>query len=320
MSSSISSTEALSTTVTAYAWTGAANASPSVKRVNDVETRRNDIVDPRFTNVNAWYRNPNATNDYTGPGSVKVTATAAIASGLLITYTASAMAPGQVGTYKAASYAITNTGTVPHTIYGNIRAYGSNASTDGPNSPDVVIAPGQTVTFTLPAVLPTAANELGYRALIRTRGMAAGESLIVSQAQGETVAGPDAQPGPYFDGTTAGSTVVSYATSRPLYVLGYESQRASAHVFHDVIGRANPDVTLRPAGLRTGTLSYLFASEAEAAECERMHSGTAVLTLDDPELPTIAMPYVADGAISRQLDPQSRALWLVGVAYREVRP
>lgn len=319
MSGSISSTEVLSSVTTSQAWSGTANASASRQLVNGVEVRRNDVLDPLFTNANAWYRNPSATYDFTGPGSVKMTTTAALAVGSLLTYTTSGLAPGVSGVYKAASYLVTNTGTAAQTIYANIRAYGTSASTDGPTSADLTIAPGQSALLVVPAVLPTAANEQGYRALVRNRvAMAAGQSLVFAQAIGETVASDAAAPGTYFDGAMPSSTVERRASSRPIQVVGYESSRQSANVFHEVIGRSYPDVTLRPAGLRTGTFSFLFDNEVDAAECERMHSTTAVLTLDDPEVPTAATRYVADGQISRRLDSESMVLWVVSVAYQEV--
>lgn len=104
----------------------------------------------------------------------------------------------------------------------------------------------------------------------------------------------------------------------PLVVDGYESTRQSQNVFNNVIGRSLPDVFLNPASPRTGTLTMLFATEADALACEALHTGTALLTFSDSDLPSATMTYVADGSITRRLDPESRALWLVTVDFREV--
>jgi hypothetical protein len=125
--------------------------------------------------------------------------------------------------------------------------------------------------------------------------------------------------GTYFDPNTPARTDTVYASSQPVLVTGYQSRRQTAHVFHDVLG-GGQDVTLRPASPRSGTLSCLFTSEAEALNCENIHTGTDILTFADSDLPTTGMTYVADGAITRALDSQSRALWTVDIDYREVTP
>jgi hypothetical protein len=191
---------------TNYSWSGATNASPSVQTVDGVETRRNDIVDPLFTNSNAWYKNPNATYDFTQPGGVSMVVNATTAAGTFVTYPSAGMAPGEFGSPKAASYKITNTGTSSFTVYANTRAYGAASSTDGPSSPDYIIAPGATVLIRVPAVTPTADNLLGYRALIRIKGtMTAGQSLIVSEHIGETVATTSDVAGEFFSGASVGT-------------------------------------------------------------------------------------------------------------------
>ncbi len=46
---------------------------------------------------------------------------------------------------------------------------------------------------------------------------------------------------------TAGASVIT-----PLLVEGFEAARSGGAIVHTILGRANPDVTLRPAGTRTG--------------------------------------------------------------------
>ena len=116
------------------------------------------------------------------------------------------------------------------------------------------------------------------------------------------------------------STISDGATSiTPLQVTDYKSTRQSRNILHDVQGKAFPDATAMPAGPRTGTLTFLFGNEADALRCEIMHTGTAVLTFTDSDVSSAGMTYLADGSINRILDPQTRALWLVEVAFQEVQ-
>lgn len=109
-----------------------------------------------------------------------------------------------------------------------------------------------------------------------------------------------------------GSTTIT-----PIQVLGYTSARPANNVFHPTLG-GGLDVTLIPAGLRTGTLTFLFDNEDDAAACESVHSLTAVLRLLDPDLDTVGMFYVPNGSITRALDEDTRAVWTVAVDFQEV--
>ncbi|WP_182501103.1 hypothetical protein [Frigoribacterium faeni] len=130
------------------------------------------------------------------------------------------------------------------------------------------------------------------------------DSVLITEAQNDQT---------YFDGSSDART----AASNPIQVVGYESNRESKNVFHDVLG-GGQDAALSPAGLRTGTLTYKFLTEADAYECELMHSGTGVLKFRDDHLTTIGMAYVPDGSITRELNVEGRVFWLVSVAFREV--
>lgn len=111
------------------------------------------------------------------------------------------------------------------------------------------------------------------------------------------------------DGTT---------TITPLLVTGYESTRQSRNVIHDIIGREDPEVTLRVAGLRTGTLEMLVSTLANALALEALHTPGVVMTLADVDLPGLNMDYVTSGDIGVQLDDETRDRWLVTVDYQEV--
>lgn len=111
---------------------------------------------------------------------------------------------------------------------------------------------------------------------------------------------------------------VGGATITPLLVIGYESTRTARNVVHQILNRANPDVSLRPATLRTGTLTMLCASLAIAQSLEQLHLQDGIMRLQDADLPAAAMYYVPNGSITVTLDPEGRRRALVAVDFHEV--
>lgn len=105
-------------------------------------------------------------------------------------------------------------------------------------------------------------------------------------------------------------------TVAPLVVDGYESTRAPRTIVHEVLNNPNPSVSLKPAGLRTGTLSAVFATRADAVECEAMLAAAAVLTLTSTV--DVGMTFVVHEDITVTLDDSTRAVWLVSFGYQEV--
>lgn len=114
---------------------------------------------------------------------------------------------------------------------------------------------------------------------------------------------------------TRGTTTVT-----PTLVLGYKSIRRAKNLIHVIIGRPDPDVTLKPAGLRTGKLELFCLDLAAALAVEALHAGEGVCELEDTDLPALNMLYVASGEIELELDPETRARWVVRVDYQEVAP
>jgi hypothetical protein len=107
-------------------------------------------------------------------------------------------------------------------------------------------------------------------------------------------------------------------TTTPLLALGYETSRESANILHWILGRPDPDVTLRTAKLRRGTLRLLYADETSAARACQLHAAAEVWTLTDDDLPTANMRYVVQGTIDRKLDEATSLRWLVTIGYQEV--
>ena len=103
----------------------------------------------------------------------------------------------------------------------------------------------------------------------------------------------------------------------PILVDGYLSARQSNNVFNQVIGGVT-DVTLRPMSARVGTLRLLYATEEDALDAEYTLMQQEALKFANSELPSADMTFVVDGQITRQLDPESRYLWIITVDFREV--
>jgi hypothetical protein len=115
---------------------------------------------------------------------------------------------------------------------------------------------------------------------------------------------------------TSGATIIT-----PDIVDGYDSAREAQTILHRVIGRADPDVTLRAAGTRSGTLSLVFGVEAEAYAAEQALAAPDVWTLTDPDRLTIGMVFVvAGGTLDRALVNETRDGWTLSVPFVEVLP
>ncbi|MFE6733428.1 hypothetical protein [Microbacterium sp. NPDC057650] len=109
----------------------------------------------------------------------------------------------------------------------------------------------------------------------------------------------------------------------PLQVNGYEATRDVRTIVHPILNRSSPDVTFRAPGLRSGTLSCLFADEAAAVTAYGALSVPQVLVLSDADVASIGMSFVV-GPEGEQLtiglDPTTRRRWLVTVPFVEVTP
>lgn len=131
----------------------------------------------------------------------------------------------------------------------------------------------------------------------------------------------------------------------PTAIEGYETESASGNIAQPVAGRAGNDYSLRPASLRVGTLTLVFASgtasssefvldadgyivrvdvpaqggEEASAAAEAAHRLPQVLTLASAPIGTALMRYVAreGGRIKRTLNA-STGTWRVLIDFEEV--
>lgn len=108
-------------------------------------------------------------------------------------------------------------------------------------------------------------------------------------------------------------------TITPEVVNGFESARETRTIVHTVLGRPEPDITFRDPGLRSGTLTLVFATGAASAAAEANLSIPQVLTLTDPDAPEVAMSFVvAGGMIDARLDLDTQTVWTLAVPFQEV--
>lgn len=106
----------------------------------------------------------------------------------------------------------------------------------------------------------------------------------------------------------------------PLLSLIYDTDRFSRNIVHTILGRAESDITIKPASLRVGELSFLFADRLGARRAEEQHATPGVFILLDLDVQGTTMYYVTTGSIRTTLDPETRTRWIVTVEYQEVEP
>lgn len=116
------------------------------------------------------------------------------------------------------------------------------------------------------------------------------------------------------------ATTITFGTSTltPISVEGYDSASPVNNIVHEILGRSNPDVTLRPAGLRTGTLTLHFTNETQSRTAENLARTAGVGILISTERTTLGMTFVVgNGTVTRRLTEYGS--WVVTFPYQEVQ-
>lgn len=106
-------------------------------------------------------------------------------------------------------------------------------------------------------------------------------------------------------------------TVTPTLVLDYAYDREARTIAHTVLDRSDPDVTLRPVGLRTGTLNLFCADRSTATAVEELHRTPAPLFLASDDEATADMAYVVTGRLGVSWDADNDR-WKVTADYAEV--
>ena len=115
------------------------------------------------------------------------------------------------------------------------------------------------------------------------------------------------------DGTT---------TITPILITGWQTARDGGNVLHNIIDRADDEVTFHPATLRTGELEALVLTLEAALTLETLLAKPQKLTLTDADHPGVNMTFVVPegGSITVTLDDETRELATVAWDFAQVSP
>ncbi|WP_270353453.1 hypothetical protein [Microbacterium testaceum] len=113
------------------------------------------------------------------------------------------------------------------------------------------------------------------------------------------------------------ATLISGTTTlNPLALSEYTSdQNTGGAILHTILGRPDPDVTLRPLGLRTGVMTLDFTTEALSNAARIALARAGGWTLTHTERTSVNMRFIARG-VSRPIERDGR--WKVTVRYEEI--
>lgn len=280
--------------------------------------------------------NPYAVKAYVGYGTQNITPNVAATTnpdGLTqanaVTYSSSSPMPGVIlaaglpaGTYTVSAWV--NFVSASPTAVAAFAVVGSAVQ---PSPPPPAIATWVRRSWT--TVVPAGAS-LGFR--LSTVGGAGGEfritGVLVEHSPtltnffgGESLNWSDnifAWTGVQDASTSTWSTYDPDTASTAIFALGYHVQRPVRTIVHDVPFAATQPVTFKPAGLRSGTIQYLFADRDACRRAEIIHSRAGYITLTDPDWPDQPMRYVPTGTVSTDLDDETRVRWILETGFQEI--
>lgn len=95
-------------------------------------------------------------------------------------------------------------------------------------------------------------------------------------------------------------------------------RHSTSRVVTDASGLSMAVVHGPRARLRQAQLVLLYNDEDEARIAEDMHAYGGIMRIEDPERPTHNMDYVVTGSITRELDPETRKVWILTIDVTEV--
>lgn len=88
-------------------------------------------------------------------------------------------------------------------------------------------------------------------------------------------------------------------------------------IVHSILGRADPDITLRPSGLRRGEFTVVFPTGAAAAAARAVLAVPQPLTLSNSGVAEVAMQFVvAGGDLGEVLN--GGGVWSLSVPFQEI--
>lgn len=118
---------------------------------------------------------------------------------------------------------------------------------------------------------------------------------------------------------TATITIVGGATvATPLLVVvdSLKTRRASNNKVHQLLS-GGVALTIRAAAPRTGELVLLYSSKSAAESARDSFAQPAVFTYVD-DAPTESLTFVVTDQVSCEIEPETKARWIVTVPYQSV--
>lgn len=118
------------------------------------------------------------------------------------------------------------------------------------------------------------------------------------------------------------------AEIQPRSLTEYRTRRESGNIVHPILGKPYPDITLRPAAARSGSIEMRLPVEASgwgrrgtwAEEClARGEVCSIINTLTSSLKNEVWMFFVVTGDISKELDP-TKTEWVVKFDFQEIEP
>lgn len=117
------------------------------------------------------------------------------------------------------------------------------------------------------------------------------------------------------------TTISSGASSfTPELVLGWNANQTSGNILHTIIGRTDPDVTLKAATLRSGTLEFLFLTSTAATAARAILEAGAAFSITADETWLTGFDFVLSGNLSSVLEDVTRNLWTISADFQEIIP
>jgi hypothetical protein len=103
-------------------------------------------------------------------------------------------------------------------------------------------------------------------------------------------------------------------------ITGYDERRETGSIFHDVVDRLDPVVTLSPLRTRAGSIEVWCADYAAARDVIDVHDRAKVILLRQPDHAGLDMYYVVESVSTAPFELRQgyRVRWGVQIGYREV--
>lgn len=106
----------------------------------------------------------------------------------------------------------------------------------------------------------------------------------------------------------------------PQEITAWETEQQSRNVVHTIIGRTDPDVTIKPASSRSGTLELLFLTAADANTARGILTNGASFTISESTAWLNGLTFVMSGSITAVLEDTTRNLWTISADFTEIIP